>query len=175
MLIEIIHNQHLEMRELFTQHQEALLQGWLDDALNSLLRFDNILFTHIALEEKYLFPEFSGITRTSRWSTNLYVMEHEKVKQLYKNIANDLQWLSEQSFNDSDMRRNIIALLDKEKSFKGLLEHHEDREETAMLKELDKQLSKARLKELSSIIESVWEEVRTSLKRPEQEITSLMQ
>jgi hypothetical protein len=51
-----------------------------------------------------------------------------------------LNWLSEQQLNDSQLRRNIIAVLDKEKTFKGLTEHHEEREEDVMVKELDEQL-----------------------------------
>jgi hypothetical protein len=36
------------------------------------------------------------------------------------------------------LRREIIAFLDKEKTFKALCEHHQEREEAGMLPELDK-------------------------------------
>ena len=158
MLNEIIHQQHLELRELFMQHQEALLQARFHEAFACLEHFDARLAVHMSLEEKYLFPEFARIERKTRWDVELYETEHEKVKQLYQVISNDLEWLSEQSLNESETRRNIIALLDKEKTFKGLLEHHEDREESAMLKELDEQLPENVLQGLVLTIQSEWDE-----------------
>lgn len=158
MLNEIIHQQHLELRELFMQHQEVLLQARFHEAIASLAHFDARLAVHMSLEEKHLFPEFAGIDRKTKWDVSLYEMEHEKVKQLYAIISNDLEWLSEQSLNESETRRNIIALLDKEKTFKGLLEHHEDREVSAMLKELDEQLPESVLQELVLKIQSEWDE-----------------
>ena len=95
---------------------------------------------HARMEERYLFPEFVKIERKSRWDVSLYEKEHEKIESLFENISNDLQWLSEQQLNESQLRRNIIALLDMEKTFKGLTEHHEEREENGMLKDLDEQL-----------------------------------
>lgn len=158
MLVEIIHKQHLDLRELFMQHQETLLLARLDEALTGLVRFESCLSAHMALEEKYLFPAFTGIERKSRWAVGLYEKEHEKVKQLYETLADDLNWLSEQTLNDSAQRRNVIALLDKEKTFKGLLEHHEDREEKAMLVELDAQLPEKFLEELALAVKSAWAE-----------------
>lgn len=74
-----------------------------------------------------------------------------------------MHWLSKQQFSESLLRRNIIALLDKEKIFKGLTEHHEEREEEAMLKELDEQLEKNHVKQLVSDIKYIWLEVVASI------------
>ena len=71
----------------------------------------------------------------------------------------DLGWLAQQLLSPSDQRRNIIALLDKQKTLKGLNEYHEDREEDAMLKELDQQLDERALKLLVSDIKFDWAEV----------------
>ena len=69
----------------------------------------------------------------------------------------------EQQFNHGQAMRNIIALMDREKTYKGLTEHHEEREEDAMLRELDEQLSEPHLKELVSDIGFTWTEVIGSL------------
>jgi len=167
MLVGIIHKQHLDLRELFSRHQEFLLQGQFDDALISLNHYDVCHRAHAQLEERYLFPEFVKIERQSRWDVSLYEKEHEKITILFENISSDLQWLSEQHFNDSQLRRNIIALLDKEKTFKGLTEHHEEREEDAMLKELDEQLKQSLIKELCSDLKFTWVEVMASIKEIE--------
>ena len=148
MLVEIIQEQHRELRELFLQHQEALLQARFEAAASALQSFHARLSAHMALEEQYLFPAFAGIERKSRWDAGLYLLEHEKIRQLYGNIAGELQRLAGDPGKDSMQRRNIITLLDKEKTFKGLLEHHEDREEEALLRELDEQLPEKDRKEL---------------------------
>ena len=164
MLEEIIKKQHLDLREIFARHQEALLQGQLYDASNWLEQFYFCQKAHMQIEENYLFPEFNKIERQSKWHSSLYEKEHDKIRKLIDNIVEDLNWLSEQELNESQKRRNIIALLDKEKTLKGLNEHHEEREEEAMLKELSEQLEQRKLKELKLDINLTWAEVIASLK-----------
>jgi hypothetical protein len=146
------------------QHQEALLQGHFDDAVTVLIHYDVCHQAHAQLEEDYLFPEFAKIERQSKWDVSLYEKEHEKIASLFGNISDDLNWLRDQQLSDSQLHRNIITLLDKEKTFKGLTEHHEVREEDAMLKELDEQLEQSHIKELISDIKSTWTEVKASIK-----------
>jgi hypothetical protein len=164
MLIEIIVQQHIELRELFARHQEALLQGHFEEASMWLTHFVACQTAHIEIEEKYLLPEFHKIERTSKWDGSLYEKEHDKIKHLHNNMIKDLDWLSEQTLNASDKRRNIIALLDKQKTLKGLIEHHEEREEEALLKELDEQLEERKLKELRLDINLTWAEVKASVR-----------
>ncbi len=164
MLVDIIHKQHLDLRELFAQHQEALLQGHFEDAMTQLSNFNQCHQSHAKLEERYLFPLFSEIKHQSKWNVSLYIKEHEKIERLFENISKDVSWLSEQSLSESQLRRNIIALLDKEKTFKGLTEHHEEREEEAMLKELDEQLEPSLIKELVSDLKFTWIEVIALIK-----------
>jgi len=165
MLVDLIHKQHLDLRELFLRHQEFLLQGQFDDALTSLNHYDVCHQAHAQLEERYLFPEFVNIERQSRWEVSLYEKEHEKITSLFENISKDLSWLSEQQLTESQTRRNIIALLDKEKTFKGLTEHHEEREEDGMMKELDEQLENNHIKQLDSDIKEIWVEVLDVIKQ----------
>ena len=164
MLVNTIHKQHLDLRELFIQHQEFLLQGQFDEALTCLNHYDMCHQAHAKLEERYLFPEFAKIERQSRWDVSLYEKEHEKITSLFENISEDLNWLSEQQLTESQTRRNIIALLDREKTFKGLTEHHEEREEDAMLKEMDEQLENDHIKQLVSDIKYTWVEVIAVIK-----------
>ena len=164
MLVDIIHKQHLDLRELFAQHQEALLQGHFEEAVTLSNNFNLCHESHAKLEERYLFPLFAKIEHQSKWDVSLYEKEHEKIKRLFANISEDLNWLSEQGLSESQLRRNIIALLDKEKTFKGLTEHHEEREEDAMLKDLDEQLAPSLIKELVSDLKFTWIEVVASIK-----------
>lgn len=165
MLVELIHQQHQELQELFARHQEALLQGHFDIADEWLQHYIDCQKAHMQIEEAYLFPAFAKIERTSKWDVSLYEKEHAKIKTLYQNVSDDLDWLSEQKLTETQQRRNIIALLDKEKTLKGLNEHHEEREEEAMLKELDEQLDQRQLKELQIDIKMTWAEVMGTIKQ----------
>lgn len=164
MLVEIIHKQHLDLREIFALHQEALLQGYLEEAMTLLHNFNLCHESHAKLEECYLFPLFTNIEHQSKWDVSLYEKEHKKIDRLFQNISEDINWLSEQNLSESQLRRNIIALLDKEKTFKGLTEHHEEREEDAMLKELDELLEPSLIKELVSDIKFTWVEIIASFR-----------
>lgn len=164
MLVDIIHKQHLDLRELFAQHQEALLQGHFEEAMSFLKNFNLCHESHAKLEERYIFPLFEKIDHQSKWDVSLYIKEHEKIVRLFENISKDVDWLSEQSLSKSQLRRNIIALLDKEKTFKGLTEHHEEREEDAMLKELEEQLEPPLIRELASDLKFTWVEIIGSFK-----------
>ncbi len=159
MLVEIIKKQHLELRELFARHQEMLLLARFEEAKVWMEHYSVCQKGHIQIEENYLLPEFEKIKRTTKWDSSLYEKEHAKILKIYQSIAEDLMWLSEQKMEESEKRRKIIALLDKEKTLKGLNEHHEEREEEAMLKELDDQLEERKLRELKLDINLTWVEV----------------
>ena len=168
MLVSLIQQQHEDLRELFARHQEALLQADFELAQRWLGHFADCQKSHMQIEERYLFPIFAKIERQSKWDVSLYEKEHSKIDKLIQDTINDVNWLSEQELSESDLRRNIIALLDKQKTLKGLNEHHEDREETAMLKELEQQLEEHALKVLASDIKFTWAEVRGALREAEQ-------
>ncbi len=164
MLVSLIHRQHLDLRELFARHQEALLQAGFDEASYWLDHFISTQRSHMQIEENYLFPMFAKLEHQSKWDVSLYEKEHKKINKLMQDTKQDLQWLIEQELADSDLRRNIIALLDKQKTLKGLNEHHEEREEDAMLKELEQQLDERALKVLTTDIKFDWAEVMGAVK-----------
>lgn len=159
MLVEIIKKQHLELRELFARHQEMLLLAQFEEAKVWMEHYSVCQKAHIQIEENYLLPEFAKIKRTTKWDGSLYEKEHAKILKIYQSIVEDLEWLSEQKMEESEKRRKIIALLYKEKTLKGLNEHHEEREEEAMLKELEEQLEERKLRELKLDINLTWAEV----------------
>ena len=167
MLVKLIQQQHVDLRELFARHQESLVQGALDEAERWLDHFLDCQRSHMQIEEQYLFPLFVKIERQSRWDVSLYQQEHDKIRKFMQDTKQDLTWLMEQELTDSDRRRNIIALIDKQKTLKGLNEHHEDREETAMLLELEQQLDERALRVLVSDIKFTWAEVKSAVAHAE--------
>jgi hypothetical protein len=109
----------------------------LDDAGALLGRYRDALVLHMQFEEQHLFPAYAELPEQGRWAASLYVQEHRKIQKLLEACSTGLEWLREQRLDASQMRRNVIALIDREKTLKGLLEHHEAREEESMLPLLD--------------------------------------
>ncbi len=138
-LTEVISQCHQELDELFLLHQEAVLLGRFDDAIQLLNCFKELHQLHMDFEDKKLIPRLDELGNRGRWPASLYTDEHAKVQELMEKTESNLQSLSKGHLTKKDLRREIIAFLDKEKTFKGLCEHHQEREEAGMLPELDKQ------------------------------------
>jgi hypothetical protein len=138
-LTAIITRCHRSLDELFLLHQEALLLGKFDDAIQLLACFQDLHQLHMNFEDQELIPRLGELETAGRWPASLYTDEHAKVQDLMGKTRNRLLSLRKGPLSDTDLRREIIALLDWEKTFKGLSEHHQEREEKGMLPELDKE------------------------------------
>lgn len=132
-LISLIQEDHSFMEETFALHQEALLEKNLPLAQTLIALFEQQISHHILFENNYLLPLHSECVLEPRWGSNVYEAEHKKIISLLRNIQQQLQDMINTGYN----RRDIIALIDQEKSLKGVIEHHEEREESALLPELE--------------------------------------
>jgi len=139
MLTEVITRCHGELDELFLLHQEAVLLGRFDGAIQLLNYFDELHHLHMSFEDEELIPKLAQLGDQGRWPASLYSGEHSKVQELMGKARSSLLSLSEDQISNKSSRRQIIELLDKGKTFKGLLEHHQEREEAGILPELDRQ------------------------------------
>jgi hypothetical protein len=149
-LTEVISQCHQELDELFLLHQEAVLLGSFDEAIQLLNCFKELHHLHMGFEDEKLIPKLDTLGTRGRWPASLYTDEHAKVQQLMGTTGDNLLLLSKGQRSDNKLRRDIIAFLDKERTFKSLCEHHQEREEAGMLPELDKQTD---IKWRASIIE----------------------
>ena len=138
-LTVVIAQCHQELDELFLLHQEAILLEKLDAATQLLSCFKELHELHRGFEDKQLIPKFDELVNQKLWPASLYTNEHAKIQELLEKIGKSLLSLSESQLSNQDLRREIIVLLDKEKTFKGLCEHHQEREEKGILPELDEQ------------------------------------
>ena len=138
-LTEVITECHRGLDELFLLHQEAVLLGQIDDAVRLLDCFAELHHLHMGFEDEKLIPRFAALDYRGRWPASLYSDEHAKVQELLKKTENNLRSLSIGQRSRKALRREIIGFLDNEKTFKGLCEHHQEREESGMLPELDEQ------------------------------------
>lgn len=138
-LTEVIAQCHQELDELFLLHQEAILLEKFDAATQLLSCFKELHEFHRGFEEKQLIPKLDGLVNQRRWPATLYTNEHIKIQELLEKAEKNLLSLSKSQLSNQDLRREIIVLLDEEKTFKGLCEHHQEREERGILPELDEQ------------------------------------
>lgn len=126
---------HHLLAQLLTMHQEALL---IDDrvlALNVFELFAEALQRHLDVENNLLLPLHRSLVQEYRWSPMVYEKEHDKLLQMAARIRRELAGLG--ALEGRPRRLAILELLDYQRSFKSVMEHHEDREEQALLPELD--------------------------------------
>jgi hypothetical protein len=142
-LTEAITQCHQGLDEFYLLHQEAVLLGKFDDATQLLNCFKELHHLHMHFEDEMLIPKLAELGDKGRWPAYLYTAEHAKIKQLLDKTAVNLQSLNDNELSGNDLRRGIIALLDTQKVFKGVCEHHQEREETGILPELTRQTDAA--------------------------------
>jgi len=134
---------HQELGQLFFAHQEAVLVGDLPRAIETLQQFTKVHDLHKSFEDKYLLPRLAELDDPGDWPASLYNHEHNKIGDLLTRLEEHLTKLSRQELAGTELHAELIDLLDREKSFKGLCEHHQEREEKGMLPALDRQTETA--------------------------------
>ena len=137
-ITKIITHCHNVLDELFLVHQEAALQGMFDDAIELFNSYRELHDLHKSFEDEKLIPKFHEFEDQGRWPASLYTLEHDKIRDLMEKTEQYLTGLADSRLEGRNLRRNIIAFLEREKTFKGYCEHHQDREEEGLLPELDK-------------------------------------
>lgn len=149
---------HRHIDEVMMLHQEALLIQDLPLAGEFLELFEALLSSHIDIEDTLVLPLFEQQGVQSRWPSLLYFKEHEKITAMLAKINEQFSQLENKQ--GAQLRRAVLSLLDYEKSFKGVLEHHTEREEQALLPDLEKALNSDELEKLSSVAAEHWHALR---------------
>ena len=133
---KVIAQCHHVLDEIFLLHQETVLFGRFDNAILLFNSYKELHDLHKTFEDEKLIPKFNELGNHGRWPASLYKLEHDKIRDLMAEIPPD----------NRSLGRNIISFLDREKTFKGYCEHHQDREEQGLLPELD------------NLTDSIWRE-----------------
>lgn len=123
--------QHVAFGDLFARHQEALLDRRLEEAVRLLEEYAERLREHIALEERDLLPKCASLGSV-RWPPAVYRAEHRRIDQLLVKTTGRLRRLGRHGVEAAV----LISILDEERTLKRLVEHHHEREEMALFKEV---------------------------------------
>lgn len=113
------------------RHQEALLDRRFGDATQLLEEYGERLREHIALEERYLLPKCAALD-SARWPPQVYRAEHRRIEQLLARTDERLRREGHRGITAAV----LISILDEERTLKRLVEHHHEREETALFSEV---------------------------------------
>lgn len=154
---------HEELNEIFLRHQDALIAFRLSMASDLLDDFEERLRLHMRHEEEWLLPLYEA--RRDRQGqqrglgAEVYALEHKKMLELLAKIRACLQ---DMAAVGSPTSREIIVLLDRECTFKNLVEHHNMREHNILYTELDRLTSEEERHELTSRCAQEWTALRSS-------------
>ena len=157
---------HRQIDELFLLHQEAVIAQELSLAEQALRIFSKFLKSHIELEDQLLLPAHESLGAEKCWRTLIYQEEHKKLLSLLDNILD----MMNRPPQPEDMRRWVIELIDYERTFKNVMEHHEEREEKGLLVELDNHLETYPLHSLITQCHLAWQESYDSLREDIEDI-----
>lgn len=142
-LKSVIARCHEELNRLFFLHQEAILVRELPRAIETLDRFIVAHDLHKHFEDTHLLPRLAELENPGDWPVSLYHHEHDKIGEFMTRLEKQIAELNARNLSGTELHFNIIELLDREKSIKGLCEHHQEREEAGMLLVLDEQTDEA--------------------------------
>jgi iron-sulfur cluster repair protein YtfE (RIC family) len=136
---------HKTLKEVFLQHQEALLDGDLGRAMERLSEFERRLLPHIREEEDLLLPVYERAGAIPGGPPILFTGEHKRMRELLAGFQGALSALEQ---NPEGRKRGVLRLLDRQATFKSLMEHHDLREANILYPALDRVTSDAERREI---------------------------
>ena len=145
---------HTILRELFVQHQEALLDLDLPHALERLEEFERRLQHHIWEEESVLLPIYERAGAIPGGPPVLFTGEHQRMREFLAHFKHALSSLA--THPAGELKRGILWLLDRQASFKGLMEHHDQRESNLFYPTLDRVTTEAERREILTRCGAAW-------------------
>lgn len=130
----LFEQEHARIGAGMQAHLLALVGADFAGALQHFDRWQQELMQHIAIEDEQLLPHLPA---DARWPARMYVLEHERITLLADEYRDRLEQAARQSLDDEPARRQtVLDLLDAAHALRHLLEHHNQREETALAHEL---------------------------------------
>lgn len=126
---------HDHLAELFRKHQEALVGLNFEEAVERLAVYRRELAAHIDVEEVLLMPIYKRAGVIAGGPPEFFIGEHERMMRFLDRFEIVLDKLR---FEQADLIRKTIDLLDQEAAYKSLLEHHESRERNLFFPALER-------------------------------------
>lgn len=130
--------QHAHIEALLTDHLLEVVGGDFAQAQRLFAQWHGALQTHIHIENTALLPH---VPTSARWAATVYLREHERIALLAEEYAQRLQLVLNHPPRDAlAQRRASLYLLDAIHALRHVIEHHHERENTALAHELPLEL-----------------------------------
>ena len=130
--------QHAHIEALLTEHLLEVVGGDFAQAQRLFAQWHGALQTHIHIENTALLPH---VPTSARWAAKVYLREHERIALLAEEYAQRLQQVLHHPPRDAlAQRRASLYLLDAIHALRHVIEHHHERENTALAHELPLEL-----------------------------------
>jgi hemerythrin-like domain-containing protein len=128
---------HGDLDELFEEHRHALLGFEFKAAHDAIEAFWRVLRAHIRVEDEIVLPAYTQrVGHVEGGSPELFLNEHRQMERWVQEFRRDVKRLAQSA--RTPKRADVLALLDREATFKNLLQHHDERERSFLYPLLDK-------------------------------------
>jgi len=153
---------HDQLEAAFALHQEALMLLDLSSAGEMLDAYRTLLSVHMRHEEDTLLSVFRRAGIIKKWPEVLYTGQHQKMNAQLARIHSALQQLRQ--LEGQPLRRESLALLDLESSYKHLVEHHDGAEREGLFPVVDTQLTAEEAQTLIPRLLGQWREAAAAVR-----------
>ena len=150
----LLEHYHERLNECLLLQQDALIDKDITLALQLFCQFQLLMTDHLRLENLILLP-LHGEIETVRWPSSLYKLEHDKIIKLMSKAEQQLR--SAQLNNNINRHREIVNIIDYQRTLKGVLEHHEAREEQGLVAELTQHLCNEAQQQVAHYCQQHWQ------------------
>lgn len=143
---------HQAMEVILLQHRIALMQADLPRALRMLRRFTMCMRRHISDERELVLPIYEGSTPVGGYergsAPSIFETEHQRILDHLVSLEAATEALGREADSPDDLRARCLKLLDREKVFSDLLEHHDLRERTYLYPALERTMTEEEKQDL---------------------------
>ncbi len=137
---------HQALEVALVDHRLALMQADLPRARSTWDRFSSVMLHHIVVEDALVTPRYMGLEPAEGWQRGatpfIVDNEHNKIRTWVKEIDERLVAMHALPLEQPERAVHCLELLDRQKVFHDLLEHHDMRERAFIYPHLEAQLSK---------------------------------
>ena len=118
--------EHRQFHELLQEHQVHLVEGGSENAGLAWERFRRALLAHIHGEEEVILPVYEATCSPERGGEpDVFRREHQRLRRMLTELS---AWLAAWE-GRTWPATEVILLVEREKTLKDLLEHHDQRED----------------------------------------------
>lgn len=143
---------HQALEVALVDHRLALMQADLPRARSTWERFSTVMLHHIVVEDALVTPRYMGLEPAEGWprgATPFIVdNEHNKIRTWVREIEDRLAAMQALGLKDPERAVHCLELLDRQKVFHDLLEHHDMRERAFIYPHLEVHLPSAEKAEI---------------------------